>query len=184
MCSDPLTIVDLTWYPDKKSQPFLVHVSPLIPVILDIHSHLADTEVIGVLSGEWLPSQSLLLLHSAYPCQSLHTDNDLVNVEIDPASLVEVSSMIEGQGSRVVGWYHSHPYFRNQPSMVDVENQRKYQEMFRGGGGDLGGSPFIGAIVTPYGTGEFKPLPSNVKWSPTHILTSQLLITLTHTPRK
>ena len=164
MCSDPLTIVDLTWYPSKASQPFFVHVDPLIPVILDIHSHLADTEVIGVLSGEWLPSKSLLLLHSAYPCQSLHTDNDLVNVEIDPASLVDVSSRIEGQGSRVVGWYHSHPYFRNQPSMVDVENQRKYQQMFMGGGGEQGSSPFIGAIVTPYGTGEFKPLPSNVKW--------------------
>ena len=31
---------------------------------------------------------------------------------------------------RLVGWYHSHPYFRNQPSLVDVENQSRYQKMF------------------------------------------------------
>ena len=156
--------MDLTWYPTKASQPFRVRIDPIIPVILDVHSHLADTEVIGVLSGEWIPSQSLLILHSAYPCHSLATDNDLVNVEIDPTSLVAASSLISSLGSRVVGWYHSHPYFRNQPSMVDVENQRKYQEMFQGGGGDLGASPFIGGIITPYGMGEFRPLPSNIKW--------------------
>ena len=58
-----------------------------------------------------------------------------------------------------------------------MENQRKYQQMFREDGGRRGGGaaaageekqpggfPFIGGIVTPYGKGEFRPLPSNVKW--------------------
>ena len=44
VCSDPLTIVDLTWYPTKASQPFRVLIDPIIPVILDVHSHLADTK--------------------------------------------------------------------------------------------------------------------------------------------
>lgn len=29
--------------------------------------------------------------------------------------------------AQVVGWYHSHPTFTPEPSLVDIENQRNYQ---------------------------------------------------------
>ena len=171
---DPHTIVELTWYPTKADQPFRIVIDPVVPAVMDVHAHMADVEIIGVLAGQWLADRRLLWVQSAYPCQQVGTDDDLTNVEIDPASLISVQETAEGKGMRLVGWYHSHPYFRNQPSLVDVENQSRYQKMF----GETGskhassaakhGMPFIGGIITPYGKGEFKPLPSSIKWSHSH----------------
>ena len=172
---DPHTIVELTWYPTKADQPFSIVIDPIVPVIMDVHAHMADVEIIGVLAGQWLADRRLLWVQSAYPCQQVGTDDDLTNVEIDPASLISVQETAEGRGMRLVGWYHSHPYFRNQPSLVDVENQSRYQKMFgeagskptgssSSGSGGRHGMPFIGGIITPYGKGEFKPLPSSIKW--------------------
>ncbi|KAK9763338.1 hypothetical protein K7432_010073 [Basidiobolus ranarum] len=49
---------------------------------------------------------------------------------------------------QVVGWYHSHPTFAPDPSLVDMENQRNYQHLFRHEGSE--DEPFVGAIVGPY----------------------------------
>ena len=167
---DPHTIVELTWYPTKADQPFRIVIDPVVPAVMDVHAHMADVEIIGVLAGQWLADRRLLWVQSAYPCQQVGTDDDLTNVEIDPASLISVQETAEGRGMRLVGWYHSHPYFRNQPSLVDVENQSRYQKMFGEAGSKNSsssgrhGMPFIGGIITPYGKGEFKPLPSSIKW--------------------
>ena len=167
---DPHTIVELTWYPTKSDQPFRIVIDPVVPAVMDVHAHCADVEIIGVLAGQWMADRRLLWVQSAYPCQQVGTDDDLTNVEIDPASLISVQETAEARGMRLVGWYHSHPYFRNQPSLVDVENQSRYQRMFgeagskHGGGSSKHGLPFIGGIITPYGKGEFKPLPSSIKW--------------------
>lgn len=68
-------------------------------------------------------------------------------------------------GLQVVGWYHSHPTFKAQPSVRDVRNQSNYQALFRcmdhGAQEDM--EPFVGAIVSPYDPalrGEI----SNVAW--------------------
>jgi hypothetical protein len=54
-----------------------------------------------------------------------------MNVEMDPTSEIEVRKHIAERGLRVVGWYHSHPTFRPDPSLVDLENQRNYQSLMR-----------------------------------------------------
>ncbi|KAJ2471853.1 hypothetical protein IWW56_006256, partial [Coemansia sp. RSA 2131] len=51
-------------------------------------------------------------------------------------------------GLCVVGWYHSHPTFRPDPSIIDIENQTAYQALFRDN--DSSEEPFVGAIVGPY----------------------------------
>lgn len=90
------------------------------------------------------------------------------NVELDPASEVEMRELVEKQKLRVVGWYHSHPTFVPNPSMIDLVNQKNYQEFFRSTEessvesssavsfvevGPKAGAvtePFIGVIVGPY----------------------------------
>jgi hypothetical protein len=52
-----------------------------------------------------------------------------------------------------VGWYHSHPHFEAQPSIIDIKNQVLQQQQARDGGAE----PYIGAIVGPYDEG----LPGN-----------------------
>lgn len=61
----------------------------------------------------------------------VHADDDLVNVEMDPESEVAVSINISERGLSVVGWYHSHPHFQNNPSLVDVENQTRFQNFYK-----------------------------------------------------
>ena len=72
------------------------------------------------------------------------------NVEMDPTSELEVRTTIKEEGNIIVGWYHSHPTFPPDPSLVDLENQRTYQKLFAQGSedgeGGIGG-PFVGCIV-------------------------------------
>ena len=46
-----------------------------------------------------------------------------MNVEMDPISAIEIQSSIEADGFSVIGWYHSHPKFKTNPSNIDIENQ-------------------------------------------------------------
>lgn len=67
---------------------------------------------------------------------------------MDPTSELEVRQKIGKLGLGVVGWYHSHPVFRPDPSVVDLENQRNYQRLFRNSS-ELA-APFVGVIIGPY----------------------------------
>jgi proteasome lid subunit RPN8/RPN11 len=58
-------------------------------------------------------------VRTAIPCRSLDVDDASVNVEMDPASQLEAAEKISGMGMSVIGWYHSHPTFVNQPSVRD-----------------------------------------------------------------
>ncbi len=66
---------------------------------------------------------------------------DHVNVELDPVSQIEVSERISSLGQQCCGWYHSHPYFANDPSTIDVINQMAYQTIYKEEGreGEEGG---------------------------------------------
>lgn len=92
----------------------------------------------------------------AFPCRSIETGQNDVNVEMDPNSAIEVRHLIEERNLKVVGWYHSHPTFVPDPSLVDIENQRNYQTLCRDDhehNGPVPSStvePFVGAIVGPY----------------------------------
>ena len=63
-----------------------------------------------------------------------------------PALRCTARQALEAEALRVVGWYHSHPVFDNQPSLRDIANQLAYQNMFEA----AGGAPFLGAIVGPF----------------------------------
>lgn len=97
-------------------------------------------------------------VREAFPCRSIETGQNDVNVEMDPNSALETRHMIEERNMKVVGWYHSHPTFVPDPSLVDIENQRNYQVLCRDdhehNGVDIRPSssvePFVGAIVGPY----------------------------------
>ena len=72
-----------------------------------------------------------MCIKEAFPCRSLNTGQNDVNVEMDPTSAIETRQLIEEKNMTVVGWYHSHPTFIPDPSIVDLENQRNYQILCR-----------------------------------------------------
>lgn len=85
-----------------------------------------------------------MVVQAAYPCRSLNTGQNDVNVEMDPTSAIDVRQQIEEQNMQVVGWYHSHPTFVPDPSLMDIENQKSYQTQWRD---EQTLEPFVGAIV-------------------------------------
>lgn len=85
-----------------------------------------------------------MIVQAAYPCRSLNTGQNDVNVEMDPTSAIEVRQEIEEHDMQVVGWYHSHPTFVPDPSLMDIENQKSYQTQWRD---EYTLEPFVGAIV-------------------------------------
>jgi JAB1/Mov34/MPN/PAD-1 ubiquitin protease len=59
-----------------------------------------------------------------------------------------VREIISNLGLIVVGWYHSHPQFRPDPSVTDIHNQQQYQTLMRDEASGL--EPFIGLIVSTF----------------------------------
>ncbi|KAJ2830522.1 hypothetical protein IWW50_000223 [Coemansia erecta] len=130
------------------SQPFRLVVHTNAQLEMDFHAHLMLSEVIGLLGGCWDAKERVLTVIRAFPCQALETDDAHTNVEMDPGSELVVRHQILDAGLCVVGWYHSHPTFRPDPSIIDIENQTAYQALFRDN--DSSEEPFVGAIVGPY----------------------------------
>ncbi len=58
--------------------------------------------------------------------------------------------------AQVVGWYHSHPTFAPEPSLIDIENQHQYQQLMRNEG--TGSEPFVGLIVGTYDDSVKQPV--------------------------
>ncbi|KAJ2804367.1 hypothetical protein H4R21_001668, partial [Coemansia helicoidea] len=130
------------------SQPFRLVVHTNAQLEMDFHAHLMLSEVIGLLGGRWDAAARVLVVVRAFPCTALETSDAHTNVEMDPGSELVVRHQITDTGLRVVGWYHSHPTFRPDPSIIDIENQTAYQKLFRDG--ESAEEPFVGAIVGPY----------------------------------
>ncbi|ORZ09204.1 hypothetical protein BCR42DRAFT_423948 [Absidia repens] len=135
--SDPLTMVKCEPFDGKPgsnspgAQPFEMTVHSNVLLTMDFHSHLMSTEIIGFLAGEWDKTTKRISVKEAYPCRSLNTGQNEVNVEMDPTSAIETRQLIEEKNMVVVGWYHSHPTFVPDPSLVDIENQCNYQKLCR-----------------------------------------------------
>jgi JAB1/Mov34/MPN/PAD-1 ubiquitin protease len=72
----------------------------------------------------------------------------IVDVELDPVAELAVREIISSLGLIVVGWYHSHPQFRPDPSVTDIHNQQQYQTLMRDEVSGL--EPFIGLIVSTF----------------------------------
>ncbi|KAG0165298.1 Myb-like, SWIRM and MPN domains 1 [Apophysomyces sp. BC1015] len=144
---DPFRLVPLEHYGDEYPAPFTVEIASDALLVIDFHSHLAHTEIIGLLGGNYIDSDNtkVLKVECVFPCRSTSTG---IQCEMDPTSEMRAREVFAERGFNVVGWYHSHPTFEPQPSIRDIENQTSYQTLFRNE--KTGDEPFIGMIVTPY----------------------------------
>ncbi|KAF9563155.1 hypothetical protein EC968_004988 [Mortierella alpina] len=164
---DPLTMVKCEPFCGQPNsgvvgcQPFGIKVQSNVLLGMDFHAHLMTTEIIGFLAGDWNSVTRTIHIKAIFPCRSLPTGQDHVNVEMDPTSEFEVRQEIEKRNMRIVGWYHSHPTFTPDPSLVDIENQTSYQSLFKDDSSS--DEPFVGAIVGPYDE-RLPGLSSVINW--------------------
>ena len=113
-------------------QPFAVKVSPDASFLTDLHAHLSDSEIIGLLGGRYIPEERCIYIQAAFPCKATsRADSGFTDVEMDPVSQIIAGDAIIRHGMTVVGWYHSHPTFQPDPSVTDIENQGNYQQLFQ-----------------------------------------------------
>lgn len=134
---------------DKLVQPYRIKVHPQVPFLCDLHSHLCVAEVIGLLAGRWDQAERVMYIQASFPCAATQrADDGSVDVELDPVAEYEVREVISGLGMCVVGWYHSHPRFKPEPSVTDIFNQNQYQQLMHDEQTDL--APFVGLIVSTF----------------------------------
>ncbi|NXJ96257.1 MPND protein, partial [Corythaixoides concolor] len=68
---NPQTLVEVTSFAAiNKFQPFNVAISSNVLLLLDFHSHLTRSEVVGYLGGRWDTNTQLLTVLRAFPCRS------------------------------------------------------------------------------------------------------------------
>ena len=113
--------------------------------LIDFHSHLMHTEVIGLLGGSFDEESGLLSISSSFACRSISTGTEC---EMDPMSELEATNYFSKLDLSVVGWYHSHPTFQPDPSIRDLDTQWSYQQLITDQGTRK--RPFVGLIVSPY----------------------------------
>ncbi|XP_005100492.1 histone H2A deubiquitinase MYSM1 isoform X2 [Aplysia californica] len=151
---DPFKLVPCKEFSDEFKAPYSVEVLSTAVAVMDIHSHISKTEVIGMLGGHFNSHTECLTISIAVPCKSMSTG---MQCEMDPVSQTLANEKIEDAGMSVVGWYHSHPTFRPDPSVRDIDTQLKFQDWF-----SKGGNHFVGVIVSPYNPGNMS-LTSDVQ---------------------
>ena len=131
-----------------QAQPFGVEISDEAMVLMDFHAHLSCFEVIGYLGGDWDPESRKLTIRRAFPCKGLAGTQQTDSCEMDPESELAAKQKMDEWGLQVVGWYHSHPTFKPNPSQKDIENQENYQALFHDE--EAKAEPFVGMIFSPY----------------------------------
>eukprot|EP01032_Pedospumella_encystans_P028709 gene28709-32423_t len=148
---------------ENISQPFKIDVHPQVGFLTDLHGHLCDSEVIGLLAGKWDAVSKKLHVQAAFPCAATerHEDFGFTDVELDPEAEWQVREAISALGLEVVGWYHSHPKFKPSPSVMDIFNQQQYQLYTRDE--NTGEEPFVGLIVSTYDASLSSPV-SEHQW--------------------
>lgn len=136
--------------------------------LADLHAHLCDSEIIGLLGGRYSTEEKCIFIQAAFPCKATdRADSGQTDVEMDAIGQIFATEAIMNHGMSIVGWYHSHPDFQPTPSITDIENQASYQKLFQGG--DQANrksqevSPFVGLIVGTY-DGKNPTSQSVMKW--------------------
>lgn len=107
---------------------------------MTMHSHLCTDEIIGWMAGK--VDEDAIEIKQAFPVRAIQHENGRINVEMDAEDAVQVRTLIEEKGMSILGWYHSHPTFEVNPSLVDIHNQLNYQGISEG--------HFLGGIISPY----------------------------------
>ncbi|XP_021234682.1 MPN domain-containing protein [Numida meleagris] len=141
---NPQTLVEVTSFAAiNKFQPFNVAISSNVLLLLDFHSHLTRSEVVGYLGGRWDTNTQLLTVLRAFPCRSR-----LGDAEAAGAVEEEICQSLFLRGLSLVGWYHSHPFGPALPSLHDIDAQMDYQLKLQGSGN--GFQPCLALICGPY----------------------------------
>ncbi|KAG8454450.1 hypothetical protein GDO86_000900 [Hymenochirus boettgeri] len=141
---DPHTLVEvISFLAMNKFQPFHVSVSSNALLLLDFHSHLTHSEVVGYLGGRWDTNSQLLSVLRAFPYRSR-----LKDTESATAIEEEIYQSLFLRGLSLVGWYHSHPFSPALPSLQDIESQMDYQLKLQGSENSF--QPCLGIICGPY----------------------------------
>ncbi|CAM9270813.1 unnamed protein product [Hapterophycus canaliculatus] len=116
---------------------------------------MEKNEVIGWLGGWYDSINKILYVQTAVPCKE---DQDVssgergrTEVSMCQTSSLDTSEAIREHGMQLVGWYHSHPKFVNDPSPIDVENHQLFQATGSAGA-------WVGLIVGR------KTSPSEFRW--------------------
>ncbi|XP_058138054.1 MPN domain-containing protein isoform X2 [Dasypus novemcinctus] len=148
---DPHTLVEVTSFAAiNKFQPFNVAVSSNVLFLLDFHSHLTRSEVVGYLGGRWDTTSQMLTVLRAFPCRSRLGDPDTA-----AAVEEEICHSLFLRGLSLVGWYHSHPHGPALPSLRDIDAQMEYQLRLQGSGN--GFQPCLALLCSPYYPGNPGP---------------------------
>ncbi|XP_031948940.1 MPN domain-containing protein isoform X5 [Corvus moneduloides] len=145
---NPQTLVEVTSFAAiNKFQPFNVAISSNVLLLLDFHSHLTRSEVVGYLGGRWDTNTQLLTVLRAFPCRTR-----LGDAEAAGAVEEEICQSLFLRGLSLVGWYHSHPFGPALPSLHDIDAQMDYQLKLQGSGN--GFQPCLGLICGPFYPGN------------------------------
>ena len=74
--------------------------------MIDVHAHMAATEIIGYLAGTWDAAKKLLTIVAACPCRAAATSDSSadVSVEMDYVSATEASVWATTKQLHLVGW--------------------------------------------------------------------------------
>ncbi|GAM28754.1 hypothetical protein SAMD00019534_119300 [Acytostelium subglobosum LB1] len=123
---DPFTLVECLNFTSTTPAPYQLDITVNALIVMDVHSHISSTEVIGVLAGKYDHDKKYITVRLAIPCQSLSTD---IQCDMDPNSLIAAREQAAALGLDLVGWYHSHPNFPPIPSLRDIETQSSYQKL-------------------------------------------------------
>ena len=122
-----------------------------------IHSYLSKNEVIGLLGGKAYDSSvcmkgsnepiRYLIVSKIYPSEScIKTPSvRLKNCEISDDQQIKIQDQMDKDGVVKLAWYHSHPIFEVDPSVLDLQTHQRQQTCF-----DSQGLPFFGVIIGPY----------------------------------
>ncbi|XP_013381776.1 MPN domain-containing protein [Lingula anatina] len=142
--NDLNTLVECsTFAAQGRIQPFTISISSNCLLLLDFHSHLTCSEIVGYLGGRWDPVSQHMSVQQAFPCRCRLGDQE-------NASKVEneIRQNMDHRDLMLVGWYHSHTTFQADPSLRDVESQLNYQLQLKGSGNSY--QPCLGIIASAY----------------------------------
>ncbi|KAM6462747.1 MPN domain-containing protein [Liasis olivaceus] len=141
---NPHTLVEVTSFAAlNKFQPFNVAISSNVLLLVDFHSHLTKSEVVGYLGGQWNINSQLLTVLRAFPCRSRLGDGELAAIVEE-----EICQNLFLRGLSLVGWYHSHPFSHPLPSLQDIDMQMDYQLKLQGTSNSF--QPCLALICGPY----------------------------------
>ncbi|XP_027982081.1 MPN domain-containing protein isoform X2 [Eumetopias jubatus] len=147
----PHTLVEVTSFAAiNKFQPFNVAISSNVLFLLDFHSHLTCSEVVGYLGGRWDINSQMLTVLRAFPCRSRLGDADMAATMEE-----EIYQSLLLRGLSLVGWYHSHPHSPALPSLQDIDSQMDYQLRLQGSSN--GFQPCLALLCSPYYSGNPGP---------------------------